>query len=199
MLVLDHLAVGCETLSQGVDWVERQLGVTLQPGGQHPRYGTHNMLLGLCDGLYLELIAINPDAQPQETPRWFGLDHFSGPPRLANWICRADDLDAALRSAPPEVGKARDMARGDLRWQITVPDDGSLPFGGAYPTLMAWGAGVPHPASRLLDSGCRLTGLEVWHPDAPMVPLDDARVSFCTGPAALRATFDTPHGPRVLS
>ncbi len=59
-LKLDHLAVACANLDEGVDWVEEQLGVPLQPGGQHARYGTHNKLLGLGDGLYFEVIAIDP-------------------------------------------------------------------------------------------------------------------------------------------
>ncbi len=47
MLVLDHLAVACADLAEGTSWVEDQLGVALQSGGRHPRYGTHNNLLGI--------------------------------------------------------------------------------------------------------------------------------------------------------
>ncbi|MFT7146990.1 MAG: hypothetical protein ACJASZ_001872, partial [Yoonia sp.] len=49
MLTLDHLAVACASLDEGTAWVQDRLGVTLQQGGQHPRYGTHNTLLGLAD------------------------------------------------------------------------------------------------------------------------------------------------------
>jgi len=40
------------------------LGVPFQPGGRHDVFGTHNALLGLADGLYIEAIAIaiDPDA-----------------------------------------------------------------------------------------------------------------------------------------
>lgn len=203
MLVLDHLAVGCTEIGQGVDWVQQQLGVTLQPGGQHLRYGTHNMLLGLADGIYLEVIAKDPDAAPFDGPTWFGLDDFTGPPRLGNWICGTDDLDAALAHAPATVGSPRALERGDLRWQITVPDDGSMPYGGAYPTLIQWAEGTRHPAARLADSGCRLTAFVVTHPEAatiaPMIDMDDPRVAFRTGPAGFSATFDTPHGQRTLT
>ena len=202
MLTLDHIAVACTDLAEGTAWVESQLGVTLQPGGKHARYGTHNTLLGLADGLYLEVIAIDPDAAPEAGHSWFALDRFSGPPRLANWICRTGDLDAVLRDAPAEVGAARDLQRGDLNWQITVPDDGSLPFGGAYPTLIQWGQGVRHPSETLTPSGCRLTRLTITHPQADdlrqMVPLSDDRVSFAKGPFALTADIDTPAGPRQL-
>ncbi len=203
MLKLDHLAVACTSLAEGTAWVEQQLGVRLQPGGQHARYGTHNMLLGLADGLYLEVIAKDPEATPQAGHAWFGLDEFAGPPRMANWICRTDDLTAALAKAPASAGTPRALTRGDLEWQITVPDDGSLPYQGAYPTLIAWAEGTHHPADRLPASGCRLLRFEVSNPDADalvqMMALADPRVQMTTGPFGLRATFETPGGIRTLS
>lgn len=202
MLVLDHLAVGAADLETGTAWVEAQLGVTLQPGGRHDRFGTHNTLLGLADGIYLEVIAPDPDAAPLKGPRWFGLDDFTGPPRLANWICRTDDLDAAVAAAPAAVGRPHALQRGDLHWQITVSDDGKLPFGGAYPTLMQWAEDTHHPADRLPDSGCRLLEFIITHPQADqvqaMLALTDPRIVFQTGPAGFSATFDTPNGPRSL-
>jgi len=201
-LILDHLAVACTELDAGVAWVEERLGVPMQPGGRHPRYGTHNKLLGLAGGLYFEVIAIDPSAPPPSVPRWFGLDRFSGQPRLSNWICSTLDLRTALTTAPAEVGQARHMQRGDLKWQITVPDDGSLPYGGAFPTLIQWPADA-HPSKTLPDSGCGLAKFVVSHPEAEavktMINLTDPRVSFTAGPPGFTAVFDTPHGPRSLS
>ena len=203
MLRLDHLAVACTDLSEGTAWVEEQLGVKLQVGGQHARYGTHNTLLGLADGLYFEVIAKDPDAVPEAGHAWFGLDDFVGPPRLANWICQTDDLTGALAKAPAVVGTPRALTRADLAWQITVPDDGSLPYAGAYPTLIEWANGTHHPADRLPPSGCKLLRLDVMHPEAnaliEMMELADPRVHMTTGPFALKATFETPHGIRTLS
>ncbi len=202
MLTLDHLAVACTNLAEGTAWVEDRLGVKLRPGGQHPRYGTHNTLLGLADGLYFEVIAIDPDAKPEAGHSWFGLDDFAGPPCLANWICRTDDLQAALALAPADVGTPRALTRGDLSWQITVPDDGSLPFDGAYPTLIQWAEGTHHPADSLPASGCRLIRFEVTHPQADtlrhQMVMGDARVTVTTGPFAMQATFETPSGLRTL-
>lgn len=195
---LDHLAVACASLAEGTAWVEDRLGVSLQKGGQHPRYGTHNTLLGLAGGLYLEVIAKDHAAIPEAGHAWFGLDHFSGPPRLANWICQT----GAMADAPPFAGPARALTRGDLSWQITVPDDGSLPYDGAFPTLIQWGKGILHPADRLPDSGCRLIRFEVSHPDAdiirPLINLADDHVRLVAGPLAMEATFQTPHGIRYL-
>ena len=108
-LTLDHLAVACTDLAEGTAWVEAELGVKMQPGGKHLRYGTHNTLLGLADGLYFEVIAVDPDAPPVSEARWFGLDTFSGPPRLANWICSSPDLATTLGAVPASVGIARNM------------------------------------------------------------------------------------------
>ena len=46
----------------------------MQVGGEHPRMGTHNLLLRLGDSVFLEVLSPNPDAPPPSRPRWFGLD-----------------------------------------------------------------------------------------------------------------------------
>ncbi len=202
-LALDHLAVSAADLDAGAAWVEHTLGVPLAGGGKHPNMGTHNRLLSLGD-LYLEVIAIDPAAPRPAQPRWFDLDTFRGPPRLTNWICRTEDLDAALTQAPNGTGTATDLARGDYRWRFAVPPSGRLPFDDCHPALIQW-QGELHPAKALRDHGIRLTGLQITHPEAPALQaalkgLTDPRVTVVTGPYhALRATFDTPNGPRVLT
>jgi Glyoxalase-like domain len=203
MLALDHLAISAETLEAGAEWVEMALGVSLAGGGKHPHMSTHNRLLSLGD-LYLEVIATDPAAPKPAHPRWFDLDNFHGAPRLTNWICRTDDLDAALAAAPDGTGTATDLARGDYRWRFAVPASGKLPYDDCFPALIQW-QGELHPARSLRDHGIRLTGLEVTHPRAPALQaslqgLKDPRVSIELGPYhSLRATFSTPHGPRVLT
>jgi hypothetical protein len=201
-LRLDHLAVSAATLAEGVAAVEAALGVTMAGGGEHPLMGTHNRLLSLGD-LYLEVIAINPAAPPPGRPRWFDLDHFTGPPRLTNWAAACDDLDAALAAAPPGTGTPLSLARGDYRWQMAVPETGRLPFDTLFPALIRW-QGSLHPAAALPDCGCRLRSLTVSHPRATALraalgPLaEDARVALTAGPPGLAAIIDTPHGPRAL-
>ncbi len=201
MLRLDHLAVSALTLAEGVDAVEATLGLRLAGGGQHPLMATHNRLLGLGD-VYLEVIAADPAAPAPAWPRWFDLDHFTGPPRLTNWIAACDDLEAALGAAPEGTGVPVDLARGDLRWRMAVPADGRLPFKGAYPALIQWQG--PHPAARLPDVGARLQRLEVAHPEAnglraALANFADPRVVIVPGAEKmLRAEIATPHGLRVL-
>lgn len=199
---LDHLAVTCADLAAGTAHVAAELGLPLLPGGRHARFGTHNSLLGLGPGLYLEVIAPDPAAPAPDHPRWFGLDHATSP-RLANWIVRTPDLDAARAASPPGTGDPVALTRGDLAWTITVPPDGSLPSGGGWPTLISWTAGT-HPSARLPDSGARLLRLEIAHPAAAdlarRLPMTDPRITFVTAPApALRAAIATPGGDRWLA
>jgi hypothetical protein len=203
MLRLDHLAVVAGRLEEGVAAIERLFGVPMAGGGKHPLMGTHNRLLNLGD-LYLEVIAIDPDAPHPGRPRWFDMDRFSGPPRLTNWVAACDDLAAELALGPTGIGLPVALSRGDFRWQMAVPEDGRLPFGGAFPALIRW-EGTAHPASVLPDHGLRLTRLEIGHPQAPLLQaalagrLDDGRV--VVHPAAtvtFRAIIDTPAGPRKL-
>lgn len=193
----DHIAIGCTDLEEGTAWVEERLGVSMQPGGKHTHFGTHNRLLGM-GSLYLEVIAKDPSAQPIDRPTWFDLDNFTGTPRLANWICRSDEIARTQNITGAPVS----LARGDLRWQLTVPDDGTLPMGGGFPSLLKWGDGIVPPAQSLPDSGVRLTRWEVWHPDADWlkvaVSLDTDIVTFETGPHRFKAHFTTPNGPKSL-
>ncbi len=203
MLRLDHLAVVAGRLEDGVAEVERSLGVTMAAGGKHPLMGTHNRLLGLGD-LYLEVIAVDPAALAPTRPRWFDIDHFRGPPRLANWVAGCDDLMAEVALGPVGIGQPLSLQRGDYRWQMAVPVDGKLPFDGAFPALMQW-QGAAHPARALPDHGLRLTRLEIAHPMAAALRaslagrIDDPRIVILDAPViALRATIDTPQGPRRL-
>ncbi len=198
---LDHFAIAANTLAEATAHVEEALGVPLQPGGEHAVFGTHNRLLGLADGLYLEAIAIDPEATPQRQPRWFDLDRFEGVARITNWICRSSDLDSTLAALPVDAGAPVSLTRGDLSWQMAVPKSGILPYDNIFPALIQWQG--PHPAPRLTQQGCSLRRLVVSHPEAQalaeLLPLGDARVVFEPGPAALRAEIDTPHGLRHLS
>lgn len=128
---LDHLAVAAMTLEEAAAHVETALGLPMQPGGAHPQFGTHNRLMGLGEGLYLEAIAINPEAPAPDRARWFDLDRLSGVPHLRNWIVRVDDLDAAV-ARHPEAGTPLALARGDLRWRMAVPGGACCPSTTAF-------------------------------------------------------------------
>jgi hypothetical protein len=195
---IDHLVLSAATLEEGVDHVARLLGASFSDIGYHPYMGTHNRLVGLGPGLYLEVIAIDPAAPQPGRPRWFDLDNFSGPPRLTNWMVRTDDLDAALAKAPPGTGTAVSLSRNDFRWRLALNDTGRFPLGDAFPGLIEWHGGL-NPSMRLPDQGFRLLALEISTPDpgalaAALPDIDDDRLWIIEGEKGVRAQLSTPKG-----
>ncbi|KQU68395.1 MULTISPECIES: VOC family protein [unclassified Rhizobacter] len=206
---LDHLTITAPTLAQGAAFVRDALGVEPQPGGEHPRMGTHNLLLRLGEGLFLEVIAVNPGAAAPTWPRWFALDTLrpDAPPRLSNWVARTDDIERSAAAASEALGRIETITRDALQWLITIPADGSLPLDGIAPALIEWQT-PPHPASRLQDRGCTLQGFEAFHPEPGRVTAllatlglaQAVRVSPLPAGAAPRlvAQILTPTGPRTI-
>ncbi|HEU4866717.1 MAG TPA: VOC family protein [Actinomycetota bacterium] len=185
----------------GAAYIRETLGVELEPGGEHGRMGTHNRLLKLGDTAYLEVLAVKPLAPKPGRSRWFGLDALGSgaPPRLATWVVRVDDINAAARACPG-CGVIEPMTRGTLEWRITIPADGSLPFDGVMPTLIQWKEGA-HPASRMTDRGCRLVKIAAGHPQAERVwnvlrklKLEGSFAIESDNAPRLTAVIETPHG-----
>lgn len=190
-LALDHIVVAAETLAEGVDWLTARLGTRPLPGGKHPMMGTQNALWHLGGREYLEVIAIDPEAPAPSRPRWFGLDQFSGPPRLVAWVARSTPLTA------PEGSTVSEASRGDLNWRIAIPDSGVSASDGIAPLLIDWGKG-PHPTDRMPEQSLRLTALTLTHPEPPAIALTDPRITVATGPARLSARIVTYAGEVVL-
>jgi hypothetical protein len=210
MLQLDHITVAALSLEDGVAYAEAALGVAIPKGGAHPLMGTHNHLLRLGEALFLEVIAPDPAAGPLLRPRWFALDdpdaraQLAASPHLSTWIARTNDIAAALEQIEGAAGPAITVTRGTLSWLMGIPTDGSMPFGGAFPTLMQWPDG-PHPATRMADLGCSLRRFRIEHPEGERIAaylaphLADGRVEIVPGEAIrFEAEITTPNGVRTL-
>jgi hypothetical protein len=139
---------------------------------------------------------------PPARPRWFDLDRLrtNDAPRLAAWVARTDDIQAAVAAAKFDPTTIERMTRGSFAWQITIPPDGGLPMQGCAPALIQW-AGLAHPAALLPDPGCRLLRLEVRHPESAELarlldaigfdgPLEAAQAAL----PSLSALIQTPMG-----
>ncbi|WP_420474204.1 VOC family protein [Noviherbaspirillum sp. ST9] len=211
---LDHIVIVASALEEGVDFCEKKLGVKLAPGGEHIRVGTHNALLNLGSGVYMEVIAVNPKAAATDCPRWFGMDwpeqrkRAAGGPYLATFVARTNDISHAVTELS-QLGPVRDMQRGALEWRITIRDDGALVEGGTLPTVIQWPDGA-HPTQKMPASGCSLVRLDVFHPQPTHLReawrriglAEDERLriaSAASSPPGLVAHVATPAGIVTLN
>ena len=93
---IDHVTVGAADLEAGARFVRSKLNVDIPNGGKHPHMSTHNKVARVGDGVFLEIIAIDPGAPPPPRPRWFWLDEpaqtarLAGSPGPIGWVVRTD-------------------------------------------------------------------------------------------------------------
>jgi hypothetical protein len=210
-LEFDHIVVGCLSLPEGVAHVEAALGVRAGGGGKHGFMATHNHVLRLGERLYLEVIAVDPDAPKPSRPRWFNLDDaamqrsLKQGPRIIHWVVRTRNIEAAVRALKYDPGPVVAASRGDLSWKITIPDSGALPMEGAAPTIIEWPDGR-HVSAAMQDQGCILEDFTIHHPRAEQIAenlsghFHDSRVKFETAETvSLMARIQTAHGLKQIS
>ena len=169
---IDHLIYAVADLENGMDEIERLLGVRPIAGGRHPDYGTHNALLSLGPTTYLEIMAPDPDLPRPGRGLLFDMDNVKES-RLARWVLRSEaiqDAVAAAASAGLDLGTVQSGSRRKpdgsvLAWQLTDPY--AMPLGGAVPFLISWGE-TRHPAKAAPRAG-ELIGLRIEHPDPDTV------------------------------
>ncbi len=172
----DHLVLGADTLQQGLEYVEDLLGVRLPMGGRHQRFGTHNALMRFAAGGYLEIIAVDPDAQPEQRPRWFSLDEpealaqIRQQPRLLTWVVNtgARSTGDVIQGVTPGVVNGvpnplveTPMQRGSLHWNMLIPKAGRQ-TDLLFPWIIQWPPG-PHPSEKMVDLQCELLSIVGSH------------------------------------
>ncbi|MFT4432340.1 VOC family protein [Caballeronia sp. 15715] len=183
-LQLDHLVIAARTLEEGADFIAAKLGVEMTGGGAHPLMRTHNRLLNLWGGTYLEVIAVDPNAEPVQTPRprLFALDdpaqikRLEAGPQLVHWVARVNRPKRLTRwqaQYPERIPAVVPLTRGGNAWDLTVPSDGTFPAwqgagDGLLPSLIQWDT-PQHPSETLPETGIALKSLTGFHPRAHLI------------------------------
>jgi len=167
VLEIDHVIVGIDSLERGMDLLRDFTGLTAVYGGAHPGRGTHNALLSLGDGKYLELLAPNPK-EPVSSPSNTELSRYKDltPIGFAMRAPNAESLSVVFARRGLTHGSVRPGSRvrpdgSTLRWKTFTPwgaDNRSI-----LPFFIEWSPG-PHPST---DSprGCRLSTVMVGAPE----------------------------------
>lgn len=212
MLKLDHITVIAPSLAEGVLHVRNCLDLDIPFGQRHAYMGTHNHLLQLGDTVYLEIVALDPEADAPGRPRWFGLDDqdqvrsdWDEGRRLRGWVARTDMIDAIIARRGDIFGAKVPLPATAPSFDFTIPNDGSLPLDGAAPSIIDR-RGKPRSMATIADLGARLSSFTLEHPDpAALATLYraltiDRPPQIVRGPKLrYRARIETPGGPRELT
>lgn len=167
----DHLVIAADNLEQGIEYIEQKFNAKIPFGGAHDQMGTHNHLMQIGHGIFLELIAINPTATPPTPPqkRWFNLDNptlqkqLKNQPLLVTWVARTNNLQAEIKHLKVDIGKIHNVSRGNLSWQITIPQNGAPTEHGLFPPLIEW-QNNQSPAPKMANLGIKLQQFTLTHP-----------------------------------
>lgn len=165
-MLIDHLIYAAPDLATAVRDFEKRFGVRAGGGGRHLGQGTHNKLLALGAGTYLEVVAPDPEQPEPAAPRPYGVDGVTRG-GLVGWALTCDDIDAALVASRARGFDPGDVIEGQrvtpmgtvLRWRLTS----NALTAGPIPFLIRWGE-TPHPAASA-PSGLTLESLHIEHPD----------------------------------
>ncbi|MFN8379233.1 MAG: VOC family protein [Anaerolineae bacterium] len=135
---LDHVVISVRNLADATADYER-LGFTVMRGGTHPGGWTHNALIGLPDGSYLELLAPTDvrflqDAEALSARNFlFALAPGEGTVGLALVTEDLNSAVAAMRGRglaidPPRPGGRTRYDSVRLEWRIAMQERAMLPF-----------------------------------------------------------------------
>lgn len=196
--LIDHIILGVSDLDAGIEEFERRTGVRPAYGGKHPT-GTHNALVSLGDGTYLEIIAVQPGVSAP--PGFSELAAFKSLTPIG-WAVSASDigqLRSRLATAGVELTDARQGSRttpsgATLRWHTLGLKDQVR----EAPFFIVWSPDSPHPSSSS-PPGCSLARWSIAGPNDRL--LERLRntlqlpISIATAPSpALHLTLTCPSG-----
>jgi hypothetical protein len=162
---IDHVILGIDDLDRGVKAFEAATGVKPVYGGKHPG-GTHNALVSLGDGIYLEILAVQEGVTvPADYADLKNMETLTP----VGWAVSSSDsaelrnrLSAAGIALSEPVDGSRTTPRGaTLSWQSFALNESSP----EAPFFIVWSEQTAHP-STTSPSGCKL---QQWSIASPRV------------------------------
>ena len=163
---LDHIVLGCNSLQEGTDYVEKKLGLSLSKIGYHHHMGTHNRVIKIGENIYLEVIAIDPKANKPQHFRWFNLDNEKQQARLK---ISPEIIGYVIENENPDIlnlyNPFFEASREDYRWEFAIPkSDNSLINdelieSGMVPSLINWKS--KKPVYQMIDNHLQLEKIQI--------------------------------------
>ena len=162
MLSLDHVILGIDDLEKGMSEFENSTGVAPIYGGVHEKLGTHNALVSMGEGRYLEILAPRDPSHIQNPFGNFQLESLTP----IGWVIRSEDLQREIEDLD-----AYKIAHNGISSMSRKASDGSeISWRNIFlkgqeqiainPFYIEWGSGVTHP-SEATPKGCLLEAITV--------------------------------------
>ena len=163
---LDHIVLGANTLQEGTDYIEKKLGLSLSEIGYHHHMGTHNRVIKIGENIYLEVIAIDPNANKPKHFRWFNLDNEEQQARLK---ISPQIIGYVIENENPHMLKFYnpffEASRGDYCWEFAMPKcdnnqiKNELIESGLVPSLIQWKS--KKPVDQMVDNYFELEKFQI--------------------------------------
>jgi hypothetical protein len=195
---IDHVMLGINDLERGMDAFEQLTGVRPAYGGKHPG-GTHNALVSLGEGPYLEIIAVQRGVAPPG--EYAGLEQLHKLTPIG-WAVSAKDsaelrnrlTSAGMAVTEPTAGSRTTPAGTTLSWQTFGLENN---FDEA-PFFIVWSSQAAHPSSTS-PAGCKLQRWRVAGPQQKALDqlrrILDLRVDVAAAPStSLHLSLNCPKG-----
>lgn len=212
LLKLDHITVIAPTLAEGVLHVQRCLGLDVPFGTRHEYMGSHNHRLQLGNSVYLEIVALDPQGIEPDRARWFGLDNqeqvrsdWDAGRRLRGWVANTDAMDAVVSAYGAILGDKVPLPAESPTFDFAIPKDGSLPLGGAVPSIIDHRGDTSYIAS-IPDLDAHLHSFTLEHPDPTRIAALYRELAIKNSPVIVqgpevryRALIETPAGLKELT
>jgi hypothetical protein len=170
---IDHFMLGYHDLNKGIKWFQAHTGIEPVFGGKHPGRGTQNAMVSLSPGIYLEIIAPDPD-QPLNifTEE---LMQIKTAPALITWALATDDIqklkaelevDKIVSSEVVEGSRKREDG-STLGWKMLYAHTTVTQYfiRSAIPFFIEWKSIELHPA-RTSPPGCTVLSFRAHHREA---------------------------------
>ena len=201
---LDHFVVAISDLTDGMTEFERLTGVRPAFGGEHGDFGTHNALVSLRPGLYLEILSPRPGIQVHHLLREIADADVLTP---FMWAVATSDIEATSRVLVASEYRMRDVISANritpdgiaFRWTALFFDEPTL---ANAPFFIEWHDASAHP-SESAPVGCELASFSIIDPRARdlrrVLDTIDLEANVVAGtPARMRIELHTPNGRVAL-
>lgn len=206
-LALDHIVWAVPDLDAGIRTITDLTGIEPVSGGKAPgRERSHNALISLGDGAYLEIFS---PSRAGGGGRWGKLIE-DGQPRIVSYALRVTDRFAALQqsiaaagysfSGPRAMGRVRPDG-GAVNWELL--NIAGTQFDDALPFFIDWLGSPPHP-SESSPKGATIVSFNVASSRASELDAIYRSIGIKTpvlasNRAAINLVLNTPQGKVWLS